>query len=179
MALALMHRPSNEQGGCPFVPAGVSDSRPGMWLSYCSLEDAQRDPSALLLWRDHQEVAVSQYPWEALKIGGGTPPVLTRHGWLTIYHGVSGRILPDVARQTEVLYSAGALVLDVEDPRKVLYRSTEPILAPEVGEEREGVVPNVVFPTGIDTRENGRVDVYYGMADSSIGVATLRIPERL
>jgi predicted GH43/DUF377 family glycosyl hydrolase len=178
-ALAMVHRPSNEQGGCQVLPAGVSDPRPGIWMSYCSVEAAQRDPSALLSWRDHQLVAVSQQPWEALKIGGGTPPVLTSHGWLTLFHGVAGKILQGETRQTQVHYSAGAMVLDVQDPRKVLYRSSEPILAPEVGEETAGVVPNVVFPTGVDLREGGRMDAYYGMADSSIGVATLSVPGTL
>ena len=82
----------------------------------------------------------------------------------------------DVDHQPYVHYSAGAMLLDLEDPRKILYRSAEPTLAPETDEERAGVVPNVVFPTGIDPRANGRVDVYYGMADSAIGVARLDIP---
>ena len=63
--------------------------------------------------------------------------------------------------------------------RKILYRSPEPTLAPATAEERAGLVPNVVFPTGIDPRANGRVDIYYGMADSAIGVARLAIPAQL
>jgi predicted GH43/DUF377 family glycosyl hydrolase len=61
----------------------------------------------------------------------------------------------------------------------VLYRSPSPILVPETGEETEGVVPNVVFPTGWDDRGEGRVDVYYGMADLRIGAARLQIPDQL
>jgi len=57
-----------------------------------------------------------------------------------------------------------------------VYRSTEPIFVPEADEGRAGIVPNVVFPTGVDVDENGRVDIYYGMADAAIGVARLDLP---
>jgi predicted GH43/DUF377 family glycosyl hydrolase len=55
----------------------------------------------------------------------------------------------------------------------VTARSSEPLLEPEAEGERDGIVPNVVFPTGIDERGDGTADVYYGMADSRIGVARL------
>ena len=70
-------------------------------------------------------------------------------------------------------------MLDLVDPRRILYRSSQPVLSPKWVEEREGVVSNVVFPTGIDMRDNGRVDIYYGMADTHIGAATLHLPEQL
>ena len=129
----------------------------------------------MLNWRDHCLLATSAYDWEKLKIGGGTPPVLTSRGWLSLYHGVAGRILENVDHQSKVRYSAGAMILDVDDPRKILYRSAVPILSPESEEECEGLVPNVVFPTGIDVRTD-HADVYYGMADSCIGVARMVLP---
>ena len=95
----------------------------------------------------------------------------TSDDWLTFYHGVSGHISADPAVPKEVHYSAGALVLDAERPTKIIYRSPEPVLAPDGHLEREGIVANVVFPTAVDVREEGRLDVYYGMADSRIGVA--------
>ena len=62
----------------------------------------------------------------------------------------------------------------------IRYRSPEPVLSPELSKEREGIVPNVVFPTAIDRRDDlglpDRFDVYYGMADSCIGVARLDLP---
>jgi predicted GH43/DUF377 family glycosyl hydrolase len=180
LALAMIHRPSNMQGldhKYQVLPEGVAESRASLWISYCSLERAQRGVSELLVWRDHCLVATPAFAWEQLKIGGGTPPVLTRRGWLMIYHGVSGRILENADHQPHVQYSAGAMVLDAYDPRQVIYRSAEPILSPESDEEKAGVVPNVVFPTGVDVREHGRVDVYYGMADSCIGVARMTLPE--
>jgi predicted GH43/DUF377 family glycosyl hydrolase len=66
------------------------------------------------------------------------------------------------------------MVLDPQDVSRVLSRSRLPLLEPETKEEREGTVPNVVFPTAIDVRDSGDADVYYGMADFRIGAARLR-----
>ena len=80
-------------------------------------------------------------------------------------------------------YSAGALILSKEQPRNIRYRSAEPILIPTLAAERIGTVANVVFPTGIDRRDDiglpNRFDVYYGMADDCIGVARLNLPHML
>jgi predicted GH43/DUF377 family glycosyl hydrolase len=121
-------------------------------------------------------------PWERLKIGGGTPPIWTRHGWLIVYHGVCSIAEPN-ARTVQLRYSAGVMVLSKEHPNLVRYRSREPVLTPDLPSERHGTVANVVFPSGIDRRDDlgtpDRFDVYYGMADSRIGVARLDLPERL
>lgn len=127
-------------------------------------------------------MALPVEPWEHLKIGAGTPPVLTKHGWLIVYHGVSN--LKSVSADSrELSYSAGMMILDKENPEKILYRSTHPILSPDLPQERMGVIDNVVFPTGIDRRDDlgqpNRFDVYYGMADNRIGVARLDLPEEL
>jgi len=80
-------------------------------------------------------------------------------------------------------YSAGIMILSEQYPRVILYRSREPILSPMLHVERHGIVPNVVFATGIDRRDDlgtpDRFDVYYGMADNRIGVARLDLPEHL
>jgi predicted GH43/DUF377 family glycosyl hydrolase len=178
-ALALIHRPAHVQGGRVVLPVGISEQRASIWISYCAIEQAQASPAALLTWRDHTLLAVPAEPWEETKIGAGTPPIRTPHGWLMIYHGVAGQILENVDHQPYVRYSAGAMLLDIDDPRMIIYRSSTPILAPETEDERAGIVPNVVFPTGIDLRENGRVDIYYGMADAAIGVARLDLPAQL
>jgi beta-1,2-mannobiose phosphorylase / 1,2-beta-oligomannan phosphorylase len=161
------------------LPEGISESRASIWISYCALEQALADPAALLTWRDHTLLAAPAQSWEETKIGGGTPPIRTPHGWLIIYHGVAGMVLEGVDHQPFVRYSAGAMLLDLDDPRKILYRSPEPILAPETEEECAGIVASVVFPTGVDQRADGRVDIYYGMADAAIGVAQLDIPVQL
>jgi beta-1,2-mannobiose phosphorylase / 1,2-beta-oligomannan phosphorylase len=77
------------------------------------------------------------------------------------------------------------MVLSKQHPRVVRYRSVEPVLTPVLPQERDGIVANVVFPTGIDRRDDlgtawpDRFDVYYGMADNRIGVARLDLPDHL
>jgi len=117
-----------------------------------------------------------------LKIGAGTPPILTRLGWLIIYHGVS-ETPASSNKGRHLCYSAGLMVLSKEHPHEIRYRSAEPILTPELPEECSGTIANVVFPTGIDRRDDlglpNRFDVYYGMADDRIGVARLDLPDFL
>lgn len=183
-ALALIHRPDYNAAwwlsdGFQVQPAGVAEPRPSMWISYTPLAAVRANLRNLQFWYDHHLLAVPQQPWEALKIGGGTPPVLTRHGWLTIFHGVDGVLTPGTDHQRQVRYCAGALILDREDPRQVRYRSAVPILEPGTQEELKGIVDNVVFPTAVDVRSAERIDVYYGMADARIGVARLQVPASL
>jgi predicted GH43/DUF377 family glycosyl hydrolase len=110
------------------------------------------------------------------------PPILTPVGWLFVYHGVRERSEPG-GDERALLYSAGVMVLSREHPHVLLYQSDDPVLTPFLPHERQGVVPNVVFPTGIDQRldldQPDRIDVYYGMADNRIGAARLDVPERL
>ena len=130
----------------------------------------------------HNRLASPVAAWEQLKIGGGTPPILTRHGWMVVYHGVHELAEPSTAAH-KLCYSAGVLVLSQEHPRVIRYRSPEPVLTPDLPQERIGTVANVVFPTAIDRRDDlglpDRFDVYYGMADNRIGVARLDVPEFL
>lgn len=183
-SVALIHRPDYDlsTAGLPpyrVLPDGVDEERPSMWISYCPLDSLDNELTGLIHFREHQLLATPAEPWESLKIGGGTPPVLTEHGWLTLFHGVRGQLLEGVDLQRRVHYSAGAMVLDREDPRRVLYRSRTPILEPATREELQGLVNNVVFPTAIDVRGDGRMDVYYGMADSRIGAGKLHVPHSL
>ena len=104
------------------------------------------------------------------------------HGWLIVYHGVSEIDAPETDRHL-LCYSAGGMIFSREHPLVINYRSAEPVLTLELQEERQGIVANVVFPTGIDRRDDlgmpNRFDVYYGMADKRIGVALLDLPDRL
>jgi predicted GH43/DUF377 family glycosyl hydrolase len=106
-------------------------------------------------------------------VGAGTPPIPTGRGWLVFYHGVEGTGDDDPDRR----YHAGALLLDLNDPGRILYRSPRPVLSPESDEERTGVVNNVVFPCGAVVQPDGQVEVYYGMADRAIGLATTRLTD--
>ncbi|WP_200826370.1 glycoside hydrolase family 130 protein [Microbacterium timonense] len=176
-ALAVLHRPmwdlgETKPGQGVRLPAGIEDPRQSIWISYVPLDAVRADLSNLVLWEQHRFVAGPQYPFEEVKIGGGPPPLRVPEGWLVLHHGVTGVIDSAFAQQQKVNYAAGALLLDAEDPSRVIARTPEPLLAPETDDERSGIVPNVVFPTAIEEID-GRHFVFYGMADSKIGVALL------
>jgi len=113
-------------------------------------------------------------------IGSGPPPVKTRQGWLHIYHGVAGHF------GSSNIYQAGVMLLDLNNPAKVLSRSWCNILEPRELYELTGQVPNVVFPCGIIVKEydadgfakgDSEVFVYYGAADTCVGLAVSTIHE--
>ena len=175
---AMLHRPMWDlgwiragQGEVP--PAGVTDTRPGIWISYADVEEVRADPTALARPFGHRCLALPEHPFEQLKIGAGPPPLRVPEGWLLIHHGVTGDagtgFDPTTAR---VRYTAGAMLLDAADPTRVLARTPEPLLSPEIAEEQVGVVGNVVFPTAVET-VGDQSFVFYGMADARIGVARL------
>lgn len=176
---ALLHRPTwqldllHPDAGTP-VPRGVADPRPGIWVSFVPADRAVHDPAELTRWSGHRFVAGPEQDWEHLEVGGGTPPIRTDAGWLTVYHGVAGDLVPGVDHQPHVRYSAGVMVHDPDDVTRIVARTPTPVLEPEAPEERVGIVPNVVFPTAIDVRDDHSADVYYGMADDQIGAARLR-----
>ena len=188
LQIGLLHRPLfrgtlPEQTVCKEDPQAMDLKHESIWISFCPMPPEGSDPQPLGLFNSHRRLACPEAPWELLKIGGGTPPILTRHGWLILYHGVHDLAVPGHSGPSEFCYSAGVMVLSREDPHEVLYRSVEPVLTPLLPKELHGAVDHVVFPTGIDRRDDlgqpDRIDVYYGMADKRIGVARLDVPERL
>jgi predicted GH43/DUF377 family glycosyl hydrolase len=187
MQLAMLHRPlfsgtRPEETACQGTRRWVDPDHESIWISYCPMPPKGLVPHPPGLFNSHHRLAAPVSPWEQLKIGCGTPPIMTRHGWLIIYHGVSKSVEAGKDGR-QLCYSAGVMVLSKEHPQIIRYRSPGPILTPESPEELRGTIANVVFPTGIDRREDlgapDRFDVYYGMADSRIGVARLDIPEFL
>ncbi|KAA9005385.1 glycosylase [Paenibacillus spiritus] len=103
--------------------------------------------------------------WQNVKIGGGPAPIETSEGWLMFYHGVTGTC-------NGFVYSMGAVILDLEEPSKVKYRSRNFVLTPEEWYEERGFVPNVVFPCAtLQDADTGRIAIYYGAADTYVGVA--------
>jgi len=174
---AMLHRPMWDigwirRGEGLQVPAGITDERLGIWISYAPAERVQQDIATLTHQHGSRLVAMSEFPFEALKIGAGPPPIRLPEGWLLIHHGVSGVITDPWSSHNDVHYSAGAMILDADDPSRVLARTPEPLLAPETQDEIVGTVGNVVFPTAIE-EVDGRLFVFYGMADAKIGVARL------
>ena len=176
-AYAILHRPMWDLGWIRdgegiHLPAGVTDDRPGIWISYVPVEEVRRDIAALVFQRSHRLVAMPMYDFEELKIGAGPAPIRVDQGWLLIHHGVAGALSTGWEPQQKVHYAACAMILDAGDPAQVLARTAEPLLSPETDDERSGLVPNVVFPTAIEEIDGVRY-VFYGMADSKIGVARL------
>ncbi len=177
MCYAALHRPTWDlewilPGAGVQLPAGTTDDRPGIWISYVAVADAVRDVRALTHLGRHRLVAMPQFEFEALKIGAGPPPLRIPEGWLLIHHGVSGVIVPGLDHQQGAHYDAGAMILSAVDPAQVLARTAVPLLTPVTDAETSGIVPNVVFPTAIE-QIDGQSFVFYGMADWQIGVARL------
>lgn len=177
-AFAVLHRPMWDLGWIrpgqgEVLPVGVTDPRPGIWISYVDADAARRDIRALAHPVGHRCVAMPQYAFEELKIGSGPPPIRVPEGWLLLHHGVTGTASTGFDPTTgQVRYSAGALLLDGADPARLLARTAEPLLSPDTEAEQVGVVGNVVFPTAIETIDQQNF-VFYGMADARIGVARL------
>ena len=97
-------------------PGLVDLDHESIWISYCPMPSKGLEPHRPGLFNSHHRLATPVSPWEKLKIGGGTPPILTRHGWLILYHGVSEMAEPgNDGRQ--LCYSAGVMVLSKEHPR--------------------------------------------------------------
>lgn len=118
--------------------------------------------------------------WDSLKIGAGAQPIKTKYGWLLIYHGVD----------QNMVYSLGVMLVDLEDPSKILYRSPNPILVPEteceIGRADECWVPNVVFTCGAVPEvekeileDDDNILVYYGAADTNICLASGTVAEMI
>ncbi|MBA2643878.1 MAG: glycosidase [Solirubrobacterales bacterium] len=119
-------------------------------------------------WRT-PELVIQRRPggwWDSARVGMGPPPIETDAGWLVVYHGVRTTVAGG-------LYRAGLALLDLENPARVLHRSPEWVLGPQEQFETTGDVPNVVFPCGLTRDEaTDRLNLYYGAADTRIGLAT-------
>ncbi len=144
--------------------------RPGIQLvSVNSLKELTRE-----FWKNYflnlQENIVLDpvYAHESSYIGGGCPPIETDQGWLLIYHGVE-------ETRNGIVYSACAVLLDLNDPSKELARLPYPLFSPEYEWELHGEVNNVVFPTGSALFGN-TLFIYYGAADTHIACASVNLP---
>lgn len=159
-------------------------SRHGVVISHIDSKDAVFFPQKIskrfaLLHRVHPDIRLatgesisqlqergpvfgpSHLGWDSDRIGVGAMPIETPHGWILIYHGVQNHV-----------YSLGLALLDPHEPTRVLARSKQPILTPSEPYEKKGLVDNVVFTCGA-VQKDDQLFVYYGAADSTIGVATI------
>ncbi|MCB5952665.1 glycoside hydrolase family 130 protein [Enterococcus sp. BWT-B8] len=121
----------------------------------------------LVSWGNHKHLlGIRKTEWDSGRIGGGLVPVKTKAGWLVIYHGAT----------SEHRYCMGAVLLDLNDPTKVIARSQKPIMEPEAEYEKNGFFGDVVFGCGGIVDED-RLTMYYGVADTSMAGCTLSISE--
>ncbi len=111
-------------------------------------------------------VIKNKYPWEVYKMGFNTPPIKTPHGWFVIYHAVGA----------DKFYRLGAVLLDLNDPSKVLHRTPDWLMQPEKDYEIEGFYRGVCFPCGAVVAD-GTLFVYYGGGDKFCAVATCNFDE--
>ena len=109
--------------------------------------------------------------WDAVKVGTGPPPLLTDRGWLLVYHGVK-------AYGGSFVYRAGLALLDRDKPYKMIARSNGWVFQARESYEISGLVPNVVFPTGLLLRGD-ELWMYYGAADTSVCLATAKLDDVL
>ncbi len=144
-----LHRPSNSSFG-----------KPAIWYS---------ESPDLLHWGNHKcIVRTRDNQWESQRIGGGAPPIKTPEGWLAICHG----------KGDNGAYSLFCLLLDLEEPFRVVRRASAPLLVPTEPYETEGFFGNVVFSNGIAEKE-GKIYVYYGASDETVNLAVTDIESLL
>jgi len=154
-AYALLSRPS-DSGHTPFGDVFYSESRD------------------LVHWGRHRHVlAPVPLSWQSTKVGAGPTPIETDDGWLLVYHGV-------LTSCNGFVYSMGAALLDLEEPWRVVARTSGYLLSPQVAYEQVGDVPNVVFPcAALVDLDADRLTVYYGAADTVTCLAHAHVSEVL
>ncbi len=167
--VALISEPDNKDGA--LFPRKIGGryarlDRPmtgalgNIWISYSD---------DLIHWGDARAIMpVRPDCWDSWRVGASAQPIETQYGWLEIYHGV---------KETShgPIYRLGAAMLDINNPEKVLCRSSIPILTPREQYERIGDIPNVVFSSGAIMDDNERITIYYGAADTCICAATAHL----
>ena len=164
--IALVSEPGNKDG--ILFPERIHDEdvrldRPigkgvgSMWVSYSK---------NLVDWGKSEILMTPrQGMWDSYRVGASVPPIRTSHGWLEIYHGVK-------MTAAGPIYRIGTVLMDLEQPHKVVARCNKPILSPRKDYERIGDVGNVAFACGAVVEDTGEIKVYYGAADTCICVAT-------
>jgi predicted GH43/DUF377 family glycosyl hydrolase len=141
-------------------PTMKSIGNPNIWIA---------ESDNLLYWGNHKHLlGLREGMWDSGRIGGGAVPFKTDNGWLELYHGAT----------LDHRYCMGAVLLDLNDPTKVIARSGKPVMEPEADYEKNGFFGDVVFSCGAIV-EGDVVKMYYGVADTSMACAELSLKEIL
>lgn len=144
-----LHRPSSPELGGNYI-----------WIA----ESADK-----IHWGNHQLIAKTRPgKWDSARVGAGASPIKTEAGWLEIYHGAN----------EDHRYCLGALLLDKDNPKKVIARSNEPIMEPKESYEKTGFFGNVVFTNG-HLVEGDKITMYYGASDEVVCAAEMSIQDIL
>ncbi len=139
-------------------PSSSYYGKPDIWIA---------ESENLLDWGGHKRIAaIRPGLWDSARVGGGAVPFLTDRGWVEIYHGADAGNC----------YCLGILLLDRQEPWKVLARSSKPLIVPCEDYEMQGFFGNVMFSCGC-TRDGDRITVYYGSADESMSCFTLELAD--
>ncbi|MCK5822395.1 MAG: glycoside hydrolase family 130 protein [Bacteroidales bacterium] len=145
-----LHRPDNHGFGLPSI-----------WYA---------DSPDIIHWGNHKcLLRPDGSKWESQKIGAGAAPIKTKEGWLVLYHG----------KGDNSIYSLNLLLLDINDPSKIIKRCKQPIFTPKEDYEKNGFFGNVIFSNGIVTKPDGTIFIYYGACDETVCLATTTIDELL
>lgn len=144
-----LHRPSSPELGGNYI-----------WLA---------ESPDLLHWGNHKCIATTREDyWDSARLGAGAEPIRTSKGWLEIYHGATH----------DNRYSLGALLLDINDPSRVIARSKQAIMEPIADYEKTGFFGNVVFTNG-QLLDGDTLTIYYGASDEVICMAEFSVSEIL
>lgn len=132
----------------------------GIWM-YCSNDFVRwKVLTAVVLPRTNM--------WDCARVGPGAPPIATDRGWVLFYYGVD----------SENSYHVGAVILDLQDPSRIIARSDRPIFSPSLDWELRGQRADIVFPAGVNcNRDKDRIELYYGAADTHVAVASFSLSE--
>ncbi|MBE9468685.1 MAG: glycoside hydrolase family 130 protein [Bacteroidetes bacterium] len=145
-----LHRPDNHGFGLPSI-----------WYA---------DSPDMLHWGNHKCILRPDgSKWESQKIGAGAAPIKTEKGWLVLYHG----------KGDNSMYSLNLLLLDLNNPSKIIMQCKQPIFTPKEDYEKKGFFGNVIFSNGLVIKPDGTILIYYGACDETICLATTSINELL
>lgn len=176
-SLAFYHRPTlgvsvregeNAVASLKRLPL---EQRESIAVAYVPLSAVRADMHALCYVAETHRLKLPPARWGLVKVGGGTPPVRVREGWLAVIHGVDE--IEHSGDGAPLRYSAGLIVHDSENVGRIVYRSPGPLFIPKLPGELAGTVGHVVFPTAIDRQGDRSFDIYYGMADYEVGCGRL------
>lgn len=135
-----------------------------MWVSY--------SPDLINWGRSDVIISPRFGYWDDYRVGASVTPIETEQGWLTIYHGIK-------LTSAGPIYRIGVVLLDLDDPAKIVKQGDQPILSPREDYERIGDIGNVCFACGAIIDDDGNMKIYYGAADTSICIATCTLDQLL